>query len=315
MESNNQFSNGEKDKRSKVLLYSIIALLVALNIGFFYMWQKGNKEKELVQGQLVTANEDNKEKDKLLQEAEFLIKKYQADSAAMAKQGKEMTEEIKAKKEELSRLYAQMKNKDRVSSAEIAKLKLEIANLTEQIAKLEKENTELKEINAKLDEEKKEAEAKNEELTSNNKTLSAERDKYKSVAERLQTSELKVEALKKRWLTGKETTTDKASNVESFRTTVKIAENPEAPEGERVIYVKITGPQGTTLGTGSEAGTFPYQGAESKYTYKINTNYTGEELSLPPSKWTPKGDLKAGVYTFELYCEGYLMGAKKLTLK
>lgn len=315
MESNNQFSNGEKDKRSKVLLYSIIALLLALNIGFFYMWQKGNKEKETTQGQLNTANAEIKEKDKLLQEAEFLIKKYQADSIAMAKQGKEMSEEIKAKKEELSRLYAQMKNKDRLSSAEMAKLRQEIADLTEKIAKLEKENTELKEINAKLDEEKKEAEAKNDELTQKNKVVSAERDKYKSVAERLQTSEIKVEALKKRWLTGKETTTEKASNVESFRTTVKISANPEAEAGERTIYVKITGPEGTTLGTGSESGTFAYQGAESKYTYKISTNYEGEELTLPPSKWTPKGDLKAGNYTFELYCDGFLMGSKKLTLK
>lgn len=299
----------QKNRNSKALLYTIIGILIALNAGLFYMWQKGGNEKEIVEKKLETTTGNLKDKTAALEEAEYLLEKFRRDSAALVDNNKELNSDLIKKKNEISALVAKLRASKNASDSEIAELKSKIQELTAQLDQLQKENEELKEVNTQLQQEK-------EAAISENKQLSAEKKKYKNIAQRLQAGSIKVEALKKRWITGKEATTTKAKDVEAFRTEFTLAENKVAEPGDKTIYVKVTGPEGVTLSNpGNESGTFEYDGKESKYTYKFSVAYDQEIKSVPATKWRPARDLKKGKYTIELYCDGFKIGSEVLNLK
>lgn len=299
----------QKNRNSKALLYTIIGILIALNAGLFYMWQKSGNEKENVEKKLETTTGNLKEKTAALEEAEYLLEKFRRDSAALVDNNKELNTDLLKKKNEIASLVAKLRNNKNASDAEIAELKVKIMELTAQLDQLQKENEELKEVNNQLQREKDAA-------VSENKQLSAEKKKYKNIAQRLQAGSIKVEALKKRWITGKEATTSRAKDVEAFRTSFTLAENKVAEPGDKTIYVKVTGPEGVTLSNpGNESGTFEYENKESKYTYKFSVAYDQESKTVPATKWRPARDLKQGKYTVELYCDGFKIGSEVLDLK
>lgn len=312
MENQTANNPNEKNKNSKALLYTIIGVLVALNAGLLYMWQKSGSEKEKVAKELSTANTENKELKDALDEAEFLLKKIREDSAMLASKNVELGAEVQQRKNELAATVAQLRSTKNVDARQIADLKAKIQALMDDIARLEKENTELKETNAKLDEERARLQTENQDVKDQNTKITEENTKMK---QRLLSESIKVEPLKKRWLTGKEAVTYKAKDVESFKTSFTIAENTNAQPGEKIIYVKITGPGGVTLANGNEGGTFDYENNQSKYTYKINTVYDQGAKQVPASIWRSSGELKPGAYSIELYCDGFKMGGANLTLK
>jgi DNA repair exonuclease SbcCD ATPase subunit len=316
MENKSFQQSDEKNKNSKALLYTIIGVLLALNGGLFYMWKKGSNDKEQVDKKLETTTSELKIKNQALEDAEFLLEKYRRDSITMVENSKELNEDLVAKKNEIAALVARLRSVKDVSEKEINLLREKIRELTEQLAKAERENVELREVNTKLEEERSRLKEEKETVETQNRELSVEKQKYKSIAQKLQTSSMKIEALKKRWLTGKEATSNRAKDVEAFRTSFSLSENKVAEPGTKTIYVKITGPEGITLANpGNEGGTFEYDQKESKYTYKFTTEYDQESVAVPPTKWRPATDLKAGKYTIELYCDGFKIGAQSVSLK
>ncbi len=315
MENRSNFPAQEKDKKSRVLLYSIIGVLLTLNLGLLYMWRKGDKDKTQVQGQLVTEQKINMEKERLLMDARSLLAKYQADSVQLASKNVTISAELSAKKEELSRLVAKMQREKNSSESDKRDLKKKIEEMQAYIAKLEQENTELKEINNKLELSNQ---AQQEELTAaaqKNATLQKEAQRLKSIAERLKAASMRVDAMKKKFMSEKESTTDKAGSAEVLRIIMKVAENNEAAEGPRTLYVKVTGPEGVTIANpGNESGKMMYDGKESLYTYSIPFVFERSEKEFT-SRWKPINGFRKGNYNIEVYTEGYMIGSAKLNLK
>ncbi|MEN9510619.1 MAG: hypothetical protein RLZZ370_438 [Bacteroidota bacterium] len=315
MENRSNFPAQEKDKKSRVLLYSIIGVLLTLNLGLLYMWRKGDKDKTQVQGQLVTEQKINMEKERLLMDARSLLAKYQADSVQLASKNVAISAELAGKKEELSRLVAKMQREKNSSESDKRDLKKKIEEMQAYIAKLEQENTELKEINNKLELSNQ---AQKEELTAaaqKNATLQKEAQRLKSIAERLKAASMRVDAMKKKFMSEKEGTTDKAGSAEVLRIIMKVAENNEAAEGPRTLYVKVTGPEGVTIANpGNESGKMMYDGKESLYTYSIPFVFERAEKEFT-SRWKPINGFRKGNYNIEIYTEGYMIGSAKLNLK
>jgi predicted nuclease with TOPRIM domain len=302
----------EKNKNSKALLYTIIGVLVALNAGLLYMWQKSGNEKEKVVTEKTAVEGNLKEKEAALADAEHLLKKFRADSATMASKNQELGAEVIQRKNELAQLVATLRASKTNSAKEVAQLRAKIQELTDQITKLEEQNAELKAQNDRLDAERTQLESENRSINEKNTQISSENRKMR---QRLIGESVTVEPLKKRWITGKEAVTYKAKDVESFKTSFSIAENKNAEPGEKVIYVKITGPGGTTLTNGNQGGTFAYEGAESKFTYQFTTVFDGMVKPVDPTIWRPAEDLKPGSYTIELFCDGFKIGARSFSLK
>jgi len=153
----------QKNRNSKALLYTIIGILLALNAGLFYMWQKGGNEKEIVEKKLVTTEGNLKEKTAALEEAEFLLEKFRRDSAALVDNNKELNADLVKRKNEIATLVSKLRNNKNASDAEIAELKAKIEALSLQLDQLQKENEELKEVNNQLQLEKETAVSENKQ--------------------------------------------------------------------------------------------------------------------------------------------------------
>jgi chromosome segregation ATPase len=314
MENRNNQDSAEKDRKSRVLLYFIIGVLAALNAGLVYMWRKGDKEKTEVKTQLVSEQKENLEKEQLLADARVLLEQYHQDSIELARKNVEIGAELRVKKEEVLRLVAKMNQTKNVSDAEIRALRQQVQDMKDQIAKLESQNTELREINRNLETQRERLQGDLSTANDRSQRLQGEVTRLKDIAERLQANALSITALKKKFMSEKEATTDKASAADVFRLFFKVAQNSEAKEGPRTIYIKITGPEGVTLANpGNESGKAELNGKESLYTFSTQIVYEGSEKEIS-SRWKPHNGFKKGTYTVEVFSEGYTMGSSKITL-
>ncbi len=299
--------NNPEKNNSKTLLYIIIAILLLLNVGLAYLWQTGNNKQEIL---TVSNNEMKAEltgKEEALMQAQLLIDQYRADSLTLAENNIAISSELVAKKNEIAKLVARIKSDTKLSQSTINELNMQLEDLRQRIVELESENAELVARNEMLQEEVSSLNTENDALAKQGRIL-------KSFAERLQSADLKIETLKKKWLTGKETGTVRAKDVEAFRISFSIADNNFAQPGERTIYIKITSPEGVTMANGNEGGTFDYLDKSSRYTYKVSTVFEREAKTIPATIWKPIQGLSSGQYTVELYCEGYRMGSAILNL-
>ena len=310
---NTTTEDAQKKSKARALLIGIIAALLLINGALLYMYFKKSSDAKNTETVLT---ESNNELSVSLETAEGLIIQYQQDSLALAGKNIILSDEIIAKKNEIAALVSQLRSKGKASSKELNALKTKIGELQGQIAKLEAENAELKTANSALNEEKTQLLGQNSQLSQENQSISAEKAKYKSVAQRLQAGNITLETTKKRWIDKKEVATDKAKDVENIKIAFNILENNLADDGERTIFVKITGPNGTTItNPGSEGGTFHFENYESRYTYKMSTDFNKEAKSGPTTVWRPRENLKPGKYTVEFYTEGYRMGVSTFSLK
>lgn len=312
MESNQQFPQQEKNKNSKTLLYTIIGVLGALNLGLGYMVYSAKTEKEGTEKILSTSKAENTELKGALEEAEVLIAQFRADSAELAKNNKDLSIDVVNKKNEIVKLYTQLKNNKNASQSEIDALKKTISELNEKLTALTEEHENLKVVHEKTRADLQEEFQKNENLEVTNKKLAKEN---LASRQRLQATAIVVNTYKTN-VFNKENTTDKAKKVKQFRVEYALDENAEAEPGEKSIYVRIISPGGETLQNGgSESGVFNMSGGkEAKFTFKFEKMYDNTSIAIKNS-WQPKMDLKPGKYTVEIYSDGYRIGSGSHTLK
>lgn len=298
----------QNESNNKPLLYTIIAILVVIIAVLLYMLNNVSVEKDNTEKAKTAVEETLKGKEEALVKAELLLEQYQKDSLALAGDNLILSEELVSRKKEIAKLVADLKSNKANSQAAVNYLNKQLADLLARLAQVESENEELITKNEVLTNQ-------NDNLSKENSSLSADKAKLKSLAARLQASAVKIETLKKKWLTGKETGTLKASAVEAFRISFSINENNVAEAGDKTLYVKITGPEGVTLANSGQGGTFDIDGKSSKYTYKISAVFENGTKPVQPTVWKPTEQLKPGKYTVEIYSEGYKMGSTVLDLK
>jgi predicted RNase H-like nuclease (RuvC/YqgF family) len=298
-----------QERNNRSILYVLILVLLVFNLGLFYLWQSGKTEKEGLSADKAKLEGSLSEKEKALSAAEQLLEQFRADSAAMADNNLQMSDELNKRKSEIARLTFLLKKNDKNNQMLVDELNSKIAQLSKKLAALEQENSVLRTNNDSL-------RSVNQGLYSENNKLSAEGRKLKSLAARLSTSEIRVEALKKQLLTRKETNTLKARGVEALRISFNINENNVAEKGERVVFIKITGPEGVTLMNEGQGGVADLaDGKSTKYSYKTAVVFENETKQIPATIWKPVKKLTPGKYTVEVFTEGYLMGSTAMDLK
>lgn len=299
----------QQDKKNKTLLYVIILILLLVNVSLFYMWQSGKKEKNQLTQDKTLLETGIKERDKTIAAAEALLEQYRQDSADMAANNVKMSDEMARKSSEIARLTYLLKKEKYASQDMIDALQGKLDNLNAELVALREENQRLRDNNDSLL-------SVNQNLYGENTKLALEGRKLKNLAARLSTADIKVEPIKKQFLTGKETTTVKASRVKGFKINFSIAENNVAEPGDREVFIKVTGPEGTTIMSEGQGGIVELSdGKSAKFSYKTKVVFENTVLETPEIKWEPNKKLTPGTYNIQLYTEGYLMGSASITLR
>jgi hypothetical protein len=298
-----------QNKQNKSILYVIILLLLLINVGLFYLWQNGKKNQNVMTATNQQLEILVKEKNETIAAAELLLEKYRQDSIDMTKNQFKVSDELARKSSEIARLTYLLKKTQYASQDAIQLLQNKMSELNAELVALRDENQRLKQNNDSLL-------SVNQNLYGENTKLSLEGKKLKNLAARLTTADIKVETIKKQFLTGKETTTVKAGRVKGFKISYAIAENNIAEPGEREVFIKVTGPEGTTLMNEGQGGLVELaDGKSAKYSYKSKIVFENATINSPEIRWEPSKKLTPGNYNIQLFTEGYLMGSASITLR
>ena len=228
--------------------------------------------------------------------------KYVSDDSLIVKYGEA--------KDKVEKLLTELKSQKITSERRIKELKDEIAtlkgimrNYVEQIDALNKENTSLKAENNEIKSENKKLSSRVNEATKKNEML-AER---MTLAEKLNVTGLSLVALK-----GNGKVEKKVTKAKQLKVTFTIPQNNSTPVGEKVLYIRITNPEGSLLGG---SGTFNFEGGEVPYTDRKTIEYTGEEMPGIDIYWNVNATLTPGQYRVEVFADNFRIASRNVTLE
>ena len=221
-----------------------------------------------------------------------LVSKYAAAKSKVEK----LLQELNSEKQKSAQRIKQLQD-------EIGTLKNILPHYVAQIDSLGKENASLRTENEQIKQ-------RNQQLTTRvaNETKRVEALSERMVlAEKLNVTGLSLNALKKNGKNEKNVTKAKQLVV-----TFTIPQNNSTPVGEKVIYLRITNPEGTLLG---DAGQFSFEGGSVACTARKTIEYAGEEIPGIRIYWDVNTTLTPGEYTVELFADNYRLASRRFTLK
>lgn len=307
------------DKKLKPLIYAaagvlaaLIALIIVLIVRNSHNTTAINEANAradslaIANDQLVLTNEFNQlnadfnqyEGQQIYLKNDSLVQKYNA--ARMKVEG--LIRELNAEKKSHNKDMAASRAKIKQLEGEIATLKgivrhylEEIKRLGEENAGLKKEIEQVQQRNEQLSTQVSQTTASNEQLTQTVK-----------LAKKLNITGLSLTAYNKKGKREKNVTKARQLGV-SFT----VSPNNTAAPGMKDFYVRIISPEGSLLTGG---GGFSYDGKTLGASAHRAVEYANEEIPVSVY-WDVNTTLTPGDYTVEVFCDGYRLGSRHVTLK
>ncbi len=285
-------------KKLWIITASVAALVIIL---VFLYFQSKSEMKEVVQ--VMT-----EEKMDLTMEYQNLAIDY--DSLKTNNQA--INEKLELERERVSNLLEELKTVKATNALKIRELRKELSTLrtvmTSFIVQIDSLNR------------------RNEELTRENKTMRTEvnkiQDSYKVLEKQKETLAAKVEiasqletaAMKGTGLSASDKITDRINRSTKLRVCFDLLKNISATVGEKLIYLRITRPDGVLL-MHSVNDTFKYENSMINFSSKRSIEYGGKTINVCIYYNVDEGELMAGEYIAEVFADGSLIGATSFKLK
>lgn len=213
-------------------------------------------------------------------------------------------------KDKVEKLLTELKTQKITSQRRIKQLQDEIKTLkglmkhyVEIIDSLGKENAGLRAENAEIRQKNQELNSQVNEVSAKNENLS----KRMTLAEKLNISALTLTPLKSN---GKQE--KRISKAKQLRVSFTIPQNNSTPVGEKTLYVRITNPEGTLLGS---QGSFEFEGGNIPFTERKIIEYEGQEIAGISIYWNVNSVLNPGQYTVEVFADNYRLTSRKFTFE
>ena len=306
-------SSGNKDKKSKKLLFMMIFALLLLNAGLFYVIFANKQEAEKQKVELVDTQSEVAELEELTEELRVNLE---------AKTGKnaQLDSIIRVRDTELQSQVRKVRNmlsRGNLTKSELAKAKEELSGLrgqieqlTAEIEQLSKENQFLKDENYAIQIQVEAEKEKVAEMVVVNTDLT----KQVAVGSRIFLKSLDVKPLRDVFF-GDYKTTDKISKLDKIDVSFQLANNDLAEKGSKIIYFQVIKPTKSVL-TNSNAGSglASFDGGEKQYTVKKSINFQNKNESGSFSIPKTEG-MTAGQYTVNVFSDEHKMGSAEFTLK
>jgi hypothetical protein len=305
----------EQQKRNsgRIYYFIIIIILIALNGIFVYNYFTTDKKLVVTEEKLFATDSVRVELERVLGETGNELDLYKGKNAqldAFLKEKNDSLQEFADRIEVLLRQGRLTRGELNKALEEVDQLRYykrkylnQIDSLNATIVKLNSENTTLK---GTIDKQKRQYEDLNmENLKLNNKV---------AIGSKLNAKSLYVTGTKTR-SNGKERETNRVSQMEKIKLSFALDENYVAEIGEKDIFIKIIGPEGTTLYNEiAGSGTFKFQGDDNLYTCKktIEFNQAPQNVTV---YWDKGSDYAKGKYTIELFADGFQIGKSEFELK
>ncbi|MFC2086775.1 hypothetical protein ACFLSA_01230 [Bacteroidota bacterium] len=284
-------------KTTTILLSVLVTILLFSLMVFAYLYYTEKKEKERI----------NLEKEELIQDFETLAHEYEELKTTNDTINLQLTQkqvEIQKLITEITRLKSTNAEIIRQYKKELSTLRSIMRNYVRQIDSLNTmnqmliaENIEVKKEISKIKTELKQEQEIKEEL-----------DKKVQIGKQLTIDNLLSEPLNERGRIK-----DRIKSVARIRTCFTLRENAIAEAGPRMIYKKVYRPDSILLAD-SELDTFKINNKIHIFSARREIQYENRDLDVC-IYWQSTGDLIEGIYTIELYMDGYKLGFTNLELR
>jgi len=291
---------------SKVGVISlVVAILLALGLGYF-VWQNMQLKTE-IQKQEQTITTVQTEKEKLISNLDSLeteIKKQVAANEEMDSVLAERLQEIEQTRAELEVAKA--------DAALVAKYKKQIAVLRATAEQFIRENDMLKHKVDSLNFENNTKQQKIDTMTilDYQKTQQIEKLSEKvEIGSQLRISDIIAKGYNKN---GKVAT--KARRTAKIGVAGTLLKNNLAESGSKTLFIRVIAPNGTVL-TASNANQFDFEGKTIMYTEKKELGYENEDVKFEIFYNAANEMLEVGTYQISIFCDGKEIGKSQLGLQ
>lgn len=205
-------------------------------------------------------------------------------------------------------LLKELQNTKANSSAEILRLKKELATVRVVLRDYIRQVDSLHQVNQMLIGERDEALAVAERTRMENSNIQAQNthlNEKVAIAAQLNATGVSISPLKKNGKAAR-----RSKDITRFGITFTITRNVTANAGNRTVYVRLLKPNQQVAG---QSGNFQYENRSIGYSAARTIEYTGEEtrvtLYVPISEY-----LSAGTYTAYVFADGQMIGSGSLNM-
>jgi hypothetical protein len=291
-------------RRNNTWIYAvIIALLLGTNVYLFL--QKDKNQQKLL------------ETKQLLQQADTSIATLQDDyNASLARlddltgKNAQLDKLLKQKDSELSKTKARIQEilaKNNATQKEIAEARGLINKLNSRIGGYEHQIAQLKQQNVALTVERDSVVVTNTDL-----------QQKVDLAKVLHASNIRLKGINLTNGGRKEKETEKAKRMDLLRIIFDIDENRIAESGSKELNICIINPNGELLSNAAlGSGSFKTSDGQSKY-YSVSKSValqTEQPVKDVNVDWQQSAQYSKGIYTVEIYHQGYLIGKGSVNLR
>ena len=206
-------------------------------------------------------------------------------------------------------LLKELKNVKASSSAEILRLKKELATVRAVLKDYIRQVDSLQRINIALVSERDKALAEAERTRKENTEITEQREQLKEkvqIAAQLNATGITISPLKKNGKTAK-----KSKDIKTFSVDFTVTRNVTATAGNRMVYVRLMSPSNQIV---NPTGNFSYENRSIEYSAAKSIEYDGSELKL--QLYVPIQEyLSPGTYHASIFIDGQMIGSGAVELK
>lgn len=302
--------NNEKKNRKGIILWAIIALLIASNVYTLWLWQSS---VTIIEREKIVTKEITVEKENLQDELVSLRDDY----GSLQTNNKQLQADIEEKRLRIEELIKEAE-KHKGDAFIIKKLREETRTLRQIMIGYVHTIDSLNTLNKNLVAEKKTVLKQLDVEKEKQQTLIKEKDQLKTTIAKgsiLTCFNITATAVNYKRGGKKEAETTKAKRAEKIKVSFTLGENKIAKAGEKTVYIRIITPDGKEMTKNyDENYKFTFNQSSSGYwAGKETLNYANKEIT-GVTYCEGRDEMVPGNYILEITCDGVVVGTTNFKL-
>lgn len=293
--------------KAKNLIVIILVLVVLALAGIAIYLYNDSKQKDAELTEVVEMM--NIEKDRV--EDEYVDLTYQFDGYTSTIRNDSLLKLLDSEKNRVQELLDELRSTKATNARKIQELKDELASVRKIMMHLVTQIDSLNTENLMLRNENSQIKMKYEESSQKVDVLSKEKENLSEVVTRA--SKLEISAFNVTTLNDRNRKTTIFSRIANLQFDYTIAKNITAEPGKKILYIRITRPDGELL-TKNAGNVFPFENRKIAYSAKKEYEY-GSEAVQDVIYWQVEEILLVGTYRVDFFTDGYLIGSYTFALK
>ncbi len=293
--------NSAKSSKAVPVLTFVVVLLLIVLAGLTYVYYQQKQNAKETETQLLA------EKDSISQNLLNLMTDYKE----LETDNDSLNQKLVREQQNAKKLYDELQSTKRISYAKIKEYQKELGTLRSimkdmlhDIDSLNAMNKELIAENIKVKDEAATAKQTVKELEQKTEELNTQVAKGSIVKAR----DVVAMGVSRK---GNEMT--RARRVEKIRACFTLNENTIAKAGNRLVYMRIVGPDDYVLAK-AETDVFDFEGEKIVFSANREVDYQNKDIEMC-IYYDSNGELLKGTYKVTLYMDGYMIGYSEFTLK